>query len=164
MNDFTLNSCKGKAGSLRSPSVSWVSASRSLRRKDWTRCPRGVLVAHSPIPALCGPLRVWYYLLQLGRMTQPVLPALAKLRQEDCSKFETGIGYIVSCRPAWVAERGLPHCTPSQKCVYTSSTKCWDCWVVLCPVSGRGEGICLQCPTPARLVLQLLMGSPSCLI
>lgn len=31
----------------------------------------------------------------------PIIPALGKLRQEDCCMFEANLGYIVNSRPAW---------------------------------------------------------------
>lgn len=39
-------------------------------------------------------------LLSLGQL-MPIIPALGKLRQEDCCMFEANLGYIVNSRPAW---------------------------------------------------------------
>lgn len=42
---------------------------------------------------LMSPGGVWWY--------TPAIPTLGRLRQEDPSKLEASLGYLVNSRPAW---------------------------------------------------------------
>ncbi|XP_021102031.1 uncharacterized protein LOC101703473 isoform X4 [Heterocephalus glaber] len=42
---------------------------------------------------------------QPGAVGTPVIPALARLRQEDLPELEASLGHVVSSRPGWAAQR-----------------------------------------------------------